>query len=187
METHGGKFPRKDIDKKENKAYKDSWYNAKYLQIARSYPKYKELLEEVHAIDYNQMQIKALELLEKDNDVQYTNVLIDEFQDTDPIQMKIFERLMDNIKTKSKPTSFTVVGDLNQRIYGFRGSTKDYFKYLRDNYADDFEFKSLSTNYRLPIRLLTFQKISSSIKGMKNLLFKNLNMVEKLKIKFIIC
>ena len=148
METHDGKFPRKDIEKKENKAYKDSWYNAKYLQIARSYPKYKELLEEVHAIDYNQMQIKALELLEKDNDVQYTNVLIDEFQDTDPIQMKIFERLMDNIKTKSDPTSFTVVGDLNQRIYGFRGSTKDYFKYLRDNYADDFEFKSLSTNYR---------------------------------------
>ena len=148
METHDGKFPRKDIEKKENKVYKDSWYRAKYLQIARSYPKYKELLDEVHAIDFNQMQIKALELLEKDNDVQYTNVLIDEFQDTDPIQMKIFEQLMDNIKSKAKPTSFTVVGDINQRIYGFRGSTKNYFKYLRDNFADDFEFKSLSTNYR---------------------------------------
>lgn len=148
MESHEGRFPRKDIDKKENKVFKDSWYRAKYLQIARSYPKYKELLEEVHAIDYNQMQIKALELLERDNDVQYTNVLIDEFQDTDPIQMKIFERLMDNIKSKAKPTSFTVVGDINQRIYGFRGSTKNYFKYLRDNFSDDFEFKSLPTNYR---------------------------------------
>ena len=88
MEAHDGQFPRKDIDKKENKVYKDSWYNAKYLQIARSYPRYIELLDEVHAIDYNQMQIKALELLEKDNDVPYTNVLVDEFQDTDPIQMK---------------------------------------------------------------------------------------------------
>lgn len=148
MENHDGNFPRKDIDKKGNEAYKKSWYRAKYLQIARSYPKYIDLLEEVHAIDYNQMQIKALELLEDNNDVQYTNVLVDEFQDTDPIQMKIFERLMDNIKSKSGPTSFTVVGDINQRIYGFRGSTKDYFKYLRDNFADDFEFKSLSTNYR---------------------------------------
>lgn len=148
MESHDGNFPRKDIDKPENKEFKKSWYNAKYLQIARSYPKYKKLLEDVHAIDFNQMQIKALELLEKDNNVPYTNVLIDEFQDTDPIQMKIFERLMDNIKSKPAPTSFTVVGDLNQRIYGFRGSTKDYFKYLRDNFADDFEFKSLPTNYR---------------------------------------
>lgn len=148
MDAHDGNFPIKDIDKKENKKYKDSWYRAKYLQIARSYPKYKDLLEDVHAIDFNQMQIKALELLERDNDVQYTNVLIDEFQDTDPIQMKIFEQLMDNIKSKAKPTSFTVVGDINQRIYGFRGSTKDYFKYLRDNYAEDFEFKSLPTNYR---------------------------------------
>lgn len=148
METHDGNFPRGDINKKENKAYKDSWYNAKYLQIARSYPKYIELLEEVHAIDFNQMQIKALELLEKDNDVPYTNVLVDEFQDTDPIQMKIFEKLMDNIKSKPDPTSFTVVGDINQRIYGFRGSTKNYFKYLREKYSDDFEFKSLPTNYR---------------------------------------
>lgn len=148
MEAHDGNFPRKDIDKKENKVYKDSWYNAKYLQIARSYPKYKELLDEVHAIDFNQMQIKALELLERSNDVEYTNVLVDEFQDTDPIQMKIFERLMDNIKSRGGTTSFTVVGDINQRIYGFRGSTKNYFKYLRDNFAEDFEFKSLPTNYR---------------------------------------
>ena len=148
METHDGNFPRGDINKEENKVYKDSWYRAKYLQIARSYEKYKDLLDDVHAIDYNQMQIKALELLERDNDVQYTNVLIDEFQDTDPIQMKIFEQLMDNIKSKAEPTSFTVVGDINQRIYGFRGSTKDYFKYLRDKFADEFEFKSLPTNYR---------------------------------------
>ena len=150
METHDGNFPRGDIEKDENKEYKKSWYRAKYLQIARSYPKYRELLDDAHAIDYNLMQIKALELLEKDNDVEYTNVLIDEFQDTDPVQMKLFERLMDNIHSKSddEKTSFTVVGDINQRIYGFRGSTKDYFKYLRDNYADDFEFKSLPTNYR---------------------------------------
>ena len=80
---------------------------------------------------------------------QYTNVLIDEFQDTDPVQMAIFERLMDNIKSKTdEVTSFTVVGDINQRIYAFRGSTKDYFKYLRENYRDDFEFMSLATNYR---------------------------------------
>ena len=147
MENHDGNFPRNAIG---DTPHKQSWYRAKYLQIARSYPKYLELLEEVHAIDFNQMQIKALELLEKDNDVQYTNVLVDEFQDTDPIQMKIFERLMNNIINKSddEKASFTVVGDINQRIYGFRGSTNDYFKYLRENCSKYFEFKSLPTNYR---------------------------------------
>ena len=149
MNLHDGKFPRGDIGKKENAEHKKSWYSARYLQIAKSYPKYVELLDEIHAIDYGQMQIKALELLEKDNDVEFTNILVDEFQDTDPVQMAIFERLMDNIKSKTdEVTSFTVVGDINQRIYAFRGSTKDYFKYLRENYRDDFEFMSLATNYR---------------------------------------
>ena len=149
METHNKNFLIDELNKPEYRKYKKSWYNAVYQQIIRSYPSYLYLLEKNNAIDLGQIQLKALDLLKINNDLQYTNVLIDEFQETTPTEMEIFERLLDNIKSHNyEKTSFTVVGDINQHIYGFRGSTKNYFKYLHDNYEDDFEFMSLPTNYR---------------------------------------
>lgn len=140
MEKNDGKFPRREV--MEDDMLKQSWYNARYLQIARSYPIYRQLLEKLNATDFGQMQIRALEILEENNDVKYKNILVDEFQDTDPVQMQIFDRLMEHAE------SFTVVGDINQSIYGFRGATENPFKVLREKYPDEFEFKSLSTNYR---------------------------------------
>lgn len=148
-ETHKGEFSLKELNKPQYKKFKKDWYNAVYLQIVKSYPTYIYLLEHNHAIDFGQLQIKALKFLEIDNNLKYTNVLIDEFQETTPFEMKIFERLIDNIKShKDEKTSFTVFGDINQHIYGFIGSTEDYFKYLHDYYEEDFEFMSLPTNYR---------------------------------------
>lgn len=141
-----GEFPKDEVNKK--KKFKDSHRNAKYIQIAKSYPKYLKLLKEKHAIDFNQMQFWALDKLTEEflDRVypKYTNILIDEFQDTDPVQMEIFQKLIDNPKINS----VTVVGDLNQSIYGFRGSNKDYFKELNKLYPNKFEPKSLYTNYR---------------------------------------
>ena len=143
MKEHDGEFPEDEV--KKNK-YKDSYKNAKYIQIAKSYPKYLELLKNEHAIDFNQMQFWASDKLTEEFLVRvyprYTNILIDEFQDTDPVQMEIFKKLIDNPKINS----VTVVGDLNQSIYGFRGSNKDYFKELNKLYPNKFEPKSLYTN-----------------------------------------
>ena len=146
MEKNDGEFPVDEVDSK--KAFRESYKNAKYIQIAKSYPKYLKLLKEKHAIDFNQMQFQANDKLTEEflNRVfpKYTNVLIDEFQDTDPVQMEIFKKFIDNPNTNS----VTVVGDINQSIYGFRGSNKNYFKELSDLYPGKFEPVFLSTNYR---------------------------------------
>ncbi len=55
---------------------------------------------------------------------QYKAVLIDEFQDTDPIQYEVFSKLF----FLSGMTTF-LVGDPKQAIYSFRGA--DIFTYLR--------------------------------------------------------
>lgn len=101
-----GKFPRKkiDLDKKKKNlktatdyhAYADSWYNALHLQVAKAYPIYLRLLEEHNYLDFNVLQMKALEYLKENPETQYTNILVDEFQDTDPVQIEIFEILMKN-------------------------------------------------------------------------------------------
>lgn len=131
------RFPRDEIKDSE---FKEDWYNAKYLQIARSYPKYLELLDKNSYFDFNTLQIKALDYLNNHIDKKHQHILIDEFQDTDPIQAKIFERLM------LSSMSFTAVGDNEQSIYGFRGSNEDYFDYFNRNY--DIELISLNINYR---------------------------------------
>ena len=58
MEENDGEFP---IDDANDKVFKESYKNAKYIQMAKSYPIYLELLEKENSIDYNQMQIKSLE------------------------------------------------------------------------------------------------------------------------------
>ncbi|WP_458406523.1 ATP-dependent helicase [Methanobrevibacter sp.] len=141
MDAHDGKYPYDEV--KDNKEYNDAKYNARYLQIAKSYPIYEKILKRERAIDFAHMQKDALEIARKETfKTQFKNILIDEFQDTDPMQMALFEELM------KQADSFTVVGDINQSIYGFRGSNINPFTYLARHHPDEFEFKSLSRNYR---------------------------------------
>ena len=148
MDENEGEFPTDEIKKKK---YEKSLKNAKYIQIAKSFQNddedsldYLTLLERENAVDFNQMQFKALEKMNDGYMPKYTNILIDEFQDTDPVQMEIFKKLIESPQTDS----LTVVGDINQSIYGFRGSNKNYFKELMDLYPEKFEEVRLSTNYR---------------------------------------
>ena len=140
MKENDGKYPFGHI--MQNDSLKQSRNNALYLQIAKSYPRYVELLEEKEFIDFAQMQIKTLDFLTENPETVYKNILVDEFQDTDPVQMKIFEILMKHAE------SFTVVGDIDQSIYGFRGANKNYFEYLYNNYDDKVYKVNLNINYR---------------------------------------
>ncbi|CAN5533920.1 exodeoxyribonuclease V subunit beta [soil metagenome] len=71
---------------------------------------------------------------------KYRAALIDEFQDTDPVQYAIFSRIYEG---SSAPVAF--IGDPKQAIYGFRGA--DVFTYLRAAAAAPREF-TLTTNWR---------------------------------------
>lgn len=41
----------------KEEGYKDDWYNARYQQVARAYPKYLELLDKKSLVDYNTLQL----------------------------------------------------------------------------------------------------------------------------------
>lgn len=77
---------------------------------------------------------------------RFSAALIDEFQDTDPIQYKIFERIY-----AGSDLPVFLVGDPKQAIYGFRGA--DIFAYLgaREQAA---ESHTLSHNWRSEPRLI---------------------------------
>ena len=76
---------------------------------------------------------------------QYRAALIDEFQDTDPLQYEIFRRFF-----SAAPHRLMLIGDPKQSIYGFRGA--DLFTYLEARKDAERASKprvhTLDTNYR---------------------------------------
>ncbi len=76
---------------------------------------------------------------------QYKAVLIDEFQDTDPIQWNIFNHLF--LHQDNPVDFFTVVGDPKQSIYKFRGASLDSYLKARSLFNSN-EVKTLSNNFR---------------------------------------
>ncbi|MBH3426988.1 exodeoxyribonuclease V subunit beta [Pseudomonas alkylphenolica] len=76
---------------------------------------------------------------------QFPVALIDEFQDTDPVQYRIFQRIY-CIEENVRDTGLFMIGDPKQAIYAFRGA--DIFTYLGARRATAGRLHSLDTNYR---------------------------------------
>ncbi len=73
---------------------------------------------------------------------QFPVALIDEFQDTDPIQYEIFH----GIYAQQPDTGWFMIGDPKQAIYAFRGA--DIFTYLRARQAVGDNLHTLGRNFR---------------------------------------
>lgn len=76
---------------------------------------------------------------------QYPVALIDEFQDTSPLQYRLFERIY-RTADNDPATALLLIGDPKQSIYGFRGA--DIYSYLQARAATAGRHYVLDTNYR---------------------------------------
>lgn len=76
---------------------------------------------------------------------QYPVILIDEFQDTSPLQYQIFDRIYQT-DANDRESAMLLIGDPKQSIYGFRGA--DINSYMRARRATDGRHYVLETNYR---------------------------------------
>lgn len=104
-------------------------YAKKIFDIADSWAvEYENIKKENHVIDYNDMKHYFIELLSKPevkNDIQsdFKLVMVDEYQDCDPLQVEIFNTISDIVGSRPDGKGHSVwVGDRKQAIYGFRGS-----------------------------------------------------------------
>ncbi|MFZ4967401.1 exodeoxyribonuclease V subunit beta [Pseudomonas sp. Mn2068] len=76
---------------------------------------------------------------------QFPVALIDEFQDTDPVQYRIFESIY-RIEDNNPDGGLFLIGDPKQAIYAFRGA--DIYTYLRARQATSGRLHTLGTNFR---------------------------------------
>jgi exodeoxyribonuclease V beta subunit len=72
---------------------------------------------------------------------RFPAALIDEFQDTDPVQARIFEAVY-----RAPPAALFLIGDPKQAIYGFRGA--DVFTYIGAKRRVDDDAHALNVNWR---------------------------------------
>ena len=92
---------------------------------------YEQYKSQNHLLDYDDMERYMLKLLKRDDvkdDIRssYEYLFVDEFQDSSPIQVQIFDEL-----SKLMKKSYWV-GDYKQAIYGFRGTDTELVKAVVD-------------------------------------------------------
>ena len=102
--------------------------------------------------------------------------MLDEFQDTDPVQWEILSNLLkENSQYPDK--SLLVVGDKKQSIYSFRGATAELFEQLRGSVpsADGFDWqKQVLTNSTLS----ESRRSTPEIMNFTNMVFGSLHEVD---------
>ena len=143
-------------------------YAALIFNLARNWQKvYRDYKDEHHLIDFNDMEELFLKLLgidEVKQDIQsrFKWLFVDEFQDSNPMQVRIFEALSQLLNT-------VYVGDKKQAIYGFRGSDTELTAAVADSITDN---KPLPHSYRSIEPLVNFSnkiftKVFKNMAGVK--------------------
>ena len=147
-----------EIDKAKNaliwpEQYAQSQNSFVGERIANVYAEYQRRLAESNSLDFDDLIVRTIDLLERDKETRekyqhrFEYVLVDEYQDVNGAQYRLIALLA------GYHGNVTVVGDDDQSIYSWRGS--DYRMILR--FEEDFPgaktFK-LEENYRSTARIL---------------------------------
>jgi ATP-dependent helicase/nuclease subunit A len=108
--------------------------------------RYAAIKRDRSALDFDDLELLANELLRSDEVVRerwserFQHVMIDEFQDTNPLQNQLLERI-------AGPRLFRV-GDEFQSIYRFRHADVSVFREQADRARAEGRFESLTANFR---------------------------------------
>ncbi len=130
-------------------AWADQATTAHEKVLADAYARYQRRLVEAHALDFDDLIMTTVRLLQRHPDVaehyrrRFRHVLVDEYQDTNHAQYVLVREL-----TRGEPPAeLAVVGDADQSIYAFRGATiRNILEFERD--YPDATVIMLEQNYR---------------------------------------
>ena len=127
-------------------AYKQAeLYN--YQQIAKVYEEYEAYLQENNLVDFDDLIALTYKILDENPQLahetsqKYQYIMIDEYQDTNELQLKLLQKLC------SSHNNICVVGDDDQSIYGWRGAHIRNIMEFHQDFSGAKVFK-IEENYR---------------------------------------
>lgn len=118
-----------------------------YKQIAEVYRDYEKYLNENNLVDFDDLIALTYKLLNDNPELaeatskKYQYIMIDEYQDTNELQLKLIQKLC------SSHNNICVVGDDDQSIYGWRGAHIRNIMEFHEDFPGTNIFK-LEENYR---------------------------------------
>lgn len=126
----------------------DRTFNTEFDSLCvKVYKKYQGILHDSNVIDFDDLLMMPVKLFMDHDDIldkyqdHYPYILIDEYQDTNPVQYKLCKLLA------SKMRNIFVVGDMNQSIYAFRQADYKNIINFENDYPECVTIK-LEENYR---------------------------------------
>ena len=160
----------------------------KSQKIASIYEEYENTLNNNNAIDFDDMLMLTVKLLEQNAQVReyyfnrFKHILVDEYQDTNLAQYRLVKMLYtNNLADVPQERSLCVVGDVDQSIYSWRGA--DYTIIL--NFQKDFKNTKvikLEQNYRSTANILNVANaiIENNTERVDKVLYSNKGEGEKI-------
>ncbi len=114
----------------------------------KAYAQYEKLLRQANAVDFGDLLLKVVDLFRRDKEAldkyrrRFRYVLVDEFQDTNPVQYELLQLLC-----PQNNANLCVVGDDDQSIYRWRGADVSNILSFERSYPGA-EVVKLEQNYR---------------------------------------
>lgn len=121
--------------------------------LAQAYAMYQSRLREANALDFDDIIMTTVHLLQAFPDVaehyrrRFRHVLVDEYQDTNHAQYTLVRELVGPAGPADAPAELCVVGDADQSIYAFRGATIRNILQFEEDYPNATTIL-LEQNYR---------------------------------------
>ena len=121
--------------------------------LAEAYTMYQARLREANALDFDDLIMTTVHLLQAFPDVaehyrrRFRHVLVDEYQDTNHAQYQLVRELVGPVTDEAAQAELCVVGDADQSIYAFRGATIRNILQFEEDYPDATTIL-LEQNYR---------------------------------------
>jgi len=118
-----------------------------YMEISDLYRTYDFLKQDQGQLDFEDILLLLVGILEEQSSIidrvrnQYRNFTVDEHQDISPLQQRVLNLWLGNRK------EICVVGDPDQSIFSFAGSSNEYLLGFATKYSDAQVFR-LDRNYR---------------------------------------
>jgi DNA helicase-2/ATP-dependent DNA helicase PcrA len=110
-----------------------------YIMIYEDlFEQFNKLKDEHGYVNFDDLLLKMIDI-QKDTEFHFQEILVDEYQDTNPLQGKLLEGF--------KPKSLFCVGDYDQSIYAFNGSDIGIISSFHERYENSNIF-TLTKNYR---------------------------------------
>ncbi|MFJ1566816.1 DNA helicase PcrA [Streptomyces erythrochromogenes] len=156
------KFPPKSFNAKisnlkneliDEEAFADQAADGFEKTLAQAYAMYQARLREANALDFDDIIMTTVHLLQAFPDVaehyrrRFRHVLVDEYQDTNHAQYTLVRELVGTGYPDLPPAELCVVGDADQSIYAFRGATIRNILQFEEDYKDATTIL-LEQNYR---------------------------------------